>query len=420
MKHQHVIVRLIFGLTFIFSGFVKIIDPVGTGLVIQEYLNLSHLDFLSFMRVFIGIALSLLEFLVGVAILMRMRMREASTVALIMTIFFTILTFFLNLFDPIQDCGCFGEAASLTHGETFFKNLLLLICIIPIFRHRKKFRRDSSPFAEWLFISTYGVIAIVFSLISYIRMPVVEFSDFKTGTDIAVQLSEASESKEFETIFVYEKNGNREEFSLDNLPDTTWTYIESIDMSAEDNRAPFEFYVTNAQGEYITDTLITVDSPILMCSIYDLDEYYTPERWMELKMLREKVESLGGELWILTASSPDMVKGVLGQDVEVMFKIGYTDYKTVIAVQRSNGGYLYINNAFIVKKWSRQGLTPDDDLSVLTKDFDLVMIQDVIKQQLIYEISIVVLMFSIAIIRYFCKIVVMRRLRKSRAENSEL
>ena len=411
MKHQLVIVRLIFGLLFIFSGFVKIIDPVGTGLVIQEYLNVVHLDFLSFASVIIGVALSLLEFMVGVAILMRMRMRVAASIGLWMTVFFTITTLLLLIFDPIQDCGCFGEAASLTHGETFFKNLVLLGCIIPIYINRNNFRRASSVFAEWMFISIYGVIVLSLSIVSYVRMPVIEFTDFKMGADIASQMVDSVDNGDFNTVFVYEKDGERREFSIDELPDTTWTYVESVDMSMERDDLPFEFHVTNAHGEYITDTLITVDKPLVICSIYDIDRFYTPKRWMAVNMLKERVESQGGELWLLVATTPEHLQEVLGADVMERFEVGYTDYKTAIAVQRSNGGYLYINNAFIVKKWSRQGLQADADLSVISQDFDKVMIRDIIKQQLIYEISIVVLFLSIIAIRYLCKVVAIRRLK---------
>jgi uncharacterized membrane protein YphA (DoxX/SURF4 family) len=415
MKHQMVILRLIFGLTFIFSGFVKMIDPIGTALVIHEYLNAAHLQFFSFMEVHSGIALSIMEFLVGVAILMRMRMKEASWVGLVMTVFFTIVTLLLLIFDPIQDCGCFGQAASLSHEESFIKNIVLLLCIVPIFFKRKEFRRDSSPFVEWLFLSTYGVIALVFSIVSYVRMPVVEYGDFKTGTDIAVKLIEAQQTKSYETLFVYEKDGKKREFGLEELPDTTWTFVEAVDVSESEDEAPFDFYVTNEYGEYITDTLITTEIPILMCSIYDLEEYYTPERWAYLTMLKENVENIGGELWVLVASTPDRVRELLGEDVASAFEFGYTDYKTAISVHRSNGGYLYINSAFIVRKWPRQGII---DISVMESDHDVIMMHNIIKQQLIHQISIVVLLASIAIIRYFCKVIAMRRLRKVRAENS--
>lgn len=422
MKHKYVIFRLIFGLTFVLSGFVKMVDPVGTGLVVQEYFNVIHLQVLSFLSVPCGILLSLLEFIIGVAILMRMRMREASIGALVLQVFFTILSVFLIIFDPIQDCGCFGEAAYLTHGETFFKNIILLICIIPIFLHRKQFRRDSSTFVEWLFLSIYGLMVLFVGIISYIRMPIVEYGDFKTGVDLAVKLTGAQEKADFTVVFIYEKDGERVEFTLENIPDTTWTYVETIEVSDGfyDDSTPFDFHVTNEAGEYISDTLITTDIPLLICSIYDLEKFYTPKRWQDLNEARYEMEEKGGQLWILTASTPEQVREILGENVPENYEIGYTDYKTAIAVHRSNGGYLYINNAFIVKKWSRQGFSPEYDLQVVDKDFDLVMIDDIIKQQLVHEVSIVVILLSIAIIRYFCKVVAMRRLRRARElENQE-
>lgn len=422
MKHKYVIFRLIFGLTFVLSGFVKLVDPVGTGLVVQEYLNVIHLSFLSFLSVPTGILLSLIEFIIGVAILMRMRMREASTGALLLTVFFTIISVFLLIFDPIQDCGCFGEAAYLTHGETLFKNIILLGCIIPIFLHRKHFRRDSSTFVEWLFLSIYGLMALLVGVISYIRMPIIEYGDFRTGVDIAVKLTEAEERGGFVTTFIYEKDGERGEFTLENLPDTTWTYVETIEVSDgfEYDSAPFDFHVTNEEGKYISDTLITTDIPLLMCSIYDLEKFYSPKRWQALNEARGAIEEKGGQLWILTASTPEQIREILGENVPENYEIGYTDYKTAIAVHRSNGGYLYINSAFIVRKWSRQGFSPEDDLHVVDRDFDLVMINDIIKQQLVHEVSIVVILLSIAIIRYLCKVVAMRRLRRARElENQE-
>ena len=157
-----------------------------------------------------------------------------------------------------------------------------------------------------------------------------------------------------------------------------------------------------------------------MCSIYNLDKFYTEQRWMDINILKQGVEEIGGELWILVASTPERVSELLGEDALSTFEFGYTDYKTAIAVHRSNGGYLYINSAFIIKKWSRQGLPSDGDITVMEKDYDVMMIHDIIKQQLITYVSIVVLLVSILVIRYLCKVVAMRRLRSIReSENQE-
>ena len=420
MRYQWVLFRIIFGLTFVLSGIVKLIDPTGTSLIVQEYFNALHLGSLSFLCTPFGILLSLVEFITGVAILMRMRMKEAAVSGLVLTVFFTIVSIFLLVFDPIKDCGCFGQAVTLTHWETFIKNVVLLVCIIPIFIQRGKFRRDSSVLVEWLFLSIYALLAFVLSMGSLVRMPIVEFGDFRTGADLAIKLSESAENDQFETVCIYERDGERGEFTLDNLPDTTWSYIETVDKSKVQEGTPFDFYVVDGAGNHITDSLIFTDAPVVICSVYDVAKFYNSKRWSELNIVRQSVEERGGVFWILASSTPDEIKSIFGESVEELFRIGYTDYKTAIAVNRSNGGYLYLHNAFVVKKWSRQGLDPEDELQVMEQDSDIVMIRGIIKQQLITYVSIVVLLVSILVIRYLCKVVAMRRLRSIReSENQE-
>ena len=165
------ILRLLFGVTFILSGFFKLTDPVGTGLIVEEYLNALGLGFLRFADVPFGMVLSLVEFLIGIAVLMCVRMRVASTAGMVMTVFFTVLTFFMAVFDGIQECGCFGQAVHLTMWETFFKNVVLLVCIVPVFLFRKKFKPVAPVAAEWAFLGTYGLLALLCAVYSYINIP---------------------------------------------------------------------------------------------------------------------------------------------------------------------------------------------------------------------------------------------------------
>jgi hypothetical protein len=193
-----------------------------------------------------------------------------------------------------------------------------------------------------------------------------------------------------------------------------------VDKSKVQGDTPFDFYVVDGAGNHITDSLIFTDTPVVICSVYDVAKFYNARRWSELNIVRQNVEERGGVFWILASSTPDEIKSIFGEGVEELFRIGYTDYKTAIAVNRSNGGYLYLHNAFVVKKWSRQGLDPEDELQVMGQDSDIVMIRGIIKQQLITYVSIVVLLVSILVIRYLCKVVAMRRLRSIReSENQE-
>ena len=138
MRYLLIFFRLTVGLVLLFSGTSKLIDPVGTSLVVKEYLAAMHLGFVSGASGLFGVLLSLVEFVTGLALVMRMRMKIASSVALGLLSFFTLLTFWVWLFSPIEDCWCFGEAIHLTNFQTFLKSIILLIFIIPIFLKKKQ------------------------------------------------------------------------------------------------------------------------------------------------------------------------------------------------------------------------------------------------------------------------------------------
>lgn len=417
------ILRFIFGFIFILSGGIKLIDPIGTSLVVEEYLKAAHISFLSPMSTFMGITLSLLEFCVGVATLMKIRIKEASIVGLIMMIGFTLISIILLIFDPIESCGCFGQAMPLTHTQTFVKNIILLICIIPIYIKRDSLNHQASKCAQWIFISIYATIALTISIISLVRMPIIEFGNFSPGTDLSIKLSESQEMQqsysksEFE--FIYEKDENKQSFTLDNLPDSTWTFVESVEHSEKRSSGKdklFEFYITDISGEAITESLINKESPLLIVSIHDFEDYYTPSRWTELALLKEEVINKGGDLWILTSATPDMILSTLGYSPFDEINFGFIDYKTAITLHRSNGGYLYIRSGFVVDKWSRRGFSKNK-LSVIEKDFDIVMMHYVTKRQLTYLLSIVVIILSIIIIGKVSDYIASKRMAKIRASS---
>src|SRR5574344_441029 len=398
------ILRFIFGIVFILSGFFKLTDPVGTGLIVKEYLNAMHFNFLSFGAVYFGMALSLLEFLVGMAVFMKMRIRVASFFGLIMTAFFTFVTLILVIFNPIQDCGCFGEAIHLSNMQSFIKNLVLLACIVPIYIFRKSFRRVASIPAEWIFLGIYGVAALLLSSYSLVKMPVVEFGNFRVGSDISVKMDDASQNLEFETLFIYEKEGVQKEFSLDNLPDSTWTFIDSKDASKKikDTRAPFDFSVMDKDGNYVTNKILFSDKAVIAVIVTDLDGFLESKASDNLFSLSKSVNSSGGVFLLITSESPYTVsESGIGDSI----KVAFSDYKTVISMHRSNGGVIYINDAIVVKKWAKGNLSPKGASRIIKEDADMVMSKDIIKQQLIWEISIVVIFLSIIMMRYICGMV---------------
>ena len=223
--------RFLLAASFIFSGFVKAVDPLGFQYKIQDYLAAFGMAswFPSFFPLLGGIVLSSVEFFIGISLFFGTRRTIASSLALMLMIFMTPLTLYLALFDPVSDCGCFGDAWVLTNWETFGKNVVLLLAAAGTFRYRKMVFRFISVKMEWL-VSLYTLF-FVFTLSFYClnRLPVLDFRPYKIGKNISegMTIPDGAKPSVYESIFVLEKNGEKKEFTLDNYPDSTWTFVDT-------------------------------------------------------------------------------------------------------------------------------------------------------------------------------------------------
>ena len=270
-KHIHIIqqiganvCRFLLAAAFIFSGFAKSVDPLGSQYKIQDYLSAFGMAswFPSLFPLLGGISLSAIEFSVGIFLFFGVRRSVASTLALILMIFMTPLTLYLALFNPVSDCGCFGDAWVLTNWETFGKNVILLIAAVIVFKERKLLIRFVSQKMEWL-VSLYTLF-FVFTLSFYCldRLPVLDFRPYKIGKNIpeGMTIPEGAKSSVYESIFTLEKDGRKKEFTLENYPDSTWKFIDTRTVLKEKGYEPpihdFSMLELNT-GDDITDDVLT-------------------------------------------------------------------------------------------------------------------------------------------------------------------
>ncbi len=256
--------RLIIAGVFVFSGAVKAIDPMGMAYKLDAYL--AHFGVLLpsdiFTQVF-AIALATLEFVLGAHLLLGMRPRTTLSGIFFLLLAMTGLTTYVYLYNPVPDCGCFGDAVVLTNGETLAKNIVLLAMTLWLMRFGLKPVRLISERSQWL-TSLYSLIFIVMLGIYSLRMlPPIDFLPYKVGADI----SEAMLG-EYESVFVYEKNGVRKTFTAENLPDSTWTF------SAAETRTLKEPTIPNFQllrdGEDITGEILADTSFVFLLALPDL------------------------------------------------------------------------------------------------------------------------------------------------------
>ncbi len=404
--------RMLFGIIFVLSGFFKLTDPVGTGLIVDEYLRTLHLGFLDFGSVAFGMVLSVTEFLIGIAILMCVRMRVAAVAGLVMMLFFTVLTFFLAVRGGIEECGCFGQAIHLTMWETFFKNVALTLCIVPIFTFRKKFRPVAPVPAEWAFLATYGALALICVLYSYFNIPLVEYGNFRVGTNLSAKLDKITDNDNFETLFLYERDGQQELFDLEHLPDSTWTYVSTESRYRGDERdLLFDMTLSDSDGEIVTGELVNSEVPVFLFVVLEPGRLDSPY-WSKVAESMDSVAFYGGIARVAVPVMDPVMDSVAVRYPDVGRVMVYGDIKTLISMSRSNGGVMLIHNGIVVKKWSWWRFSPDDVRRTFMMDTEEVTARETIAQRLFYESSIVLLFLIIIIFRYVCGIIYGRKYGK--------
>lgn len=407
MKFLRAICRFTFGILFVFSGFLKGIDPIGNALKIKEYLGAFHLGFMDFLSIPGGILLSAAEFLVGVAILKGLRIRLFSRIALWFISFFTLLTLMIALFNPVEDCGCFGEALHLSNKATFIKNLFLLAAALVVYLQRKEFKPIASPKVEWGYLAAYGILIMVLQGYSLRNLPQIDFGIYKPGTDL-VSSQQINQEREYETTFIYSKGGREQTFTLDNIPDSTWTFVDAVSHlkggATEDKSVDFSFM--DSEGNAVGNEIVKSSGPVFFISIYNaraLGER-AAGRMMELA---DTLNAHGLKLYIISANTVEETQALFERyaALEGMgYEILYADYKAVISFNRSSGGLTYVDNGVIVKKWARGNYPMKSMEKLLTQDPEIITATAQIDERLFAEISLFIILFLIVIIRFFSKI----------------
>ncbi|MFW6044045.1 MAG: BT_3928 family protein, partial [Marinilabiliaceae bacterium] len=347
-----------------FSGFVKAVDPVGGAVKFDDYFQAFQMDWLMSLSMPFSIALATLEFLIGIFLVLNLFPKRTTVVAFVFMVFFTILTLGLAIFNPVSDCGCFGDAITLTNWQTFWKNIIILIFATTLFVLR---REVTSPFSytrqtvcSLLMLLYIGGIAWY----SLQHLPLLDFRPYSTGTHIPSDMSipEDAPEPEYKTTFIMEKDGERKEFTEDDYPyeDSTWVFIDSkTEEISEGYQPPIQdFVLQHPERGDITDELMDRKTPLFLVISPKL-EGITEDQAMKLAEFQQSCQEYDHELYIATSSSTNKIESFNAQTpVEFSFLSGdETNLKTIV---RSNPGMLLIINGTIAGKWHYNDLPPTD------------------------------------------------------------
>jgi hypothetical protein len=344
--------RIVLGTVFIFSGVVKAIDPLGSAYKFHDYFQAFHIGFLDTLSLALSILLCSAEFLAGFSVLTGLRQKYGIVLVLILMLIFTPITLVLALTNPVSDCGCFGDAIHLTNWQTFGKNIILIVPAIFLFIQRKQITSLFRPLTELMILLITLVIFILFSLYNLKYLPVVDFLPYKTGVKIAEKMviPEGARPDEYSTTFVYERNGEKKEFTLDNYPanDTTWKFVDQKSVLVRKGYEPpiHDFIITTTEGEDITQRILSHPGYTLLMISRKLADAKSKLLTEGFNLGRECSEN-GIDFYILSASGTDELRAYLNG-----LKFCSVDETTLKTMVRSNPGYLLLKNGTIIGKWS--------------------------------------------------------------------
>lgn len=356
MKLLTKILRVFTGLIFIFSGFVKGVDPLGTSYKITDYFLFLGAGSWDTLSLGLSVILCTAEFITGIMLLSGAFIKTASWMAMIFMLAFTPLTLYLAIFNPISDCGCFGDAIHLSNWQTFFKNVIIFAIVIFLFIRRKDQGWSLTRRASAATVTVFTLLFWLFTALNIINLPLIDFRPYKTGTDInkAMTVPPGAPADKYDIRFIYEKNGEQKLFTINDYPanDTTWKFVDQKSVLISKGYVPpvHDFSLVTSDGlditgEVLSDpgyTLLMVTGKVEKAAVMNLVKGFR---------IAEKASVNNVKFYSLTASSKKNAAPLAAR-----YPVLYCDEVTLKTVIRANPGFVLLHHGIVLAKWSVMSL----------------------------------------------------------------
>ena len=374
MKALAIIARILLGATFIYSGFVKGIDPWGSTYKFIDYFTAFNMSWMQPVAFTLAVVQNVVEFLIGVTLVLGLRMKETGWGVLLFMAFYTVLTFILALTNPVSDCGCFGDALILTNWQTFYKNLVLMALAVVVFSYRKKYLPAYSPVGEWIWVAMITAVMVGITINCYNHLPWIDFRPYHIGADIpqGMIVPEGEPADEFASTFLYEKDGVVKEFTEQNYPwdDTTWVWKETKTVLLKKGYTPpiHDFSITTMEGDDITDDVLAYEGYTFLLVAHRMDKS-NRQGLDKASDIADFCKEHGHRFYCLTASPQseiEQLKSTLG----LKYDFCLTDEITLKTIVRANPGLVLIQNGTVVDKWHYNDM-PDASMKPNLLSFSL-------------------------------------------------
>ena len=349
--------RVLVGVLFILSGFIKANDTIGFSYKLVEYFEVFHMPFLESYAIPFAMVICIFEIIVGVALLAGAYSKLNAWLLLLMIIFFTLLTGYSAITNKVTDCGCFGDAIKLKPVQSFIKDLVLLVFIGFIFIGHHHIRPLFNKSIQTIGLGISLLVTTAFTLYTFMFLPKIDFLPYKVGNNIKSLMTYPAnaERDSFEMIFIYEKEGRQIEIGMNQLNtiDETYTFKDRKDklIKAGFKLPIFDFKLYNDASIEYTDSLLadTVNFKLL---IVQLDIKQSRKGTAEaLADLTTPFIAQGNQVWGLTSTSHDIVE-LYRHEYHLMYDYYMMDPTPLKSIVRSNPGVVLLKGNTVVKKWS--------------------------------------------------------------------
>lgn len=367
--------RILVGLLFIFSGLIKLNDPLGFSYKLEEYFEVFHMVFLNPLSVFISITVCALEVILGLFLLTGFYAKKVAWGLLLLIVFFTFLTFYSAAFDVVKTCGCFGDAIPLTPWQSFSKDLILVVLIVYIFINKNEIKSISTQKNT---VKTTSIIIIalpiLFGLYSYIYLPILDFLPYKEGVNIieSMKIPEGAPQDEFEIIYTLKNKNTGEKKEINDkdyiatkiYADTNWVLESSSEPKLiKEGYQPKikDLNVFDSQGVTYTEEIF--DNPYynLVAVGWKLDKTNKKALGDINALAINAKENFNTRSVFLTSNSPKDAE-VLVKELKLLPDVFFADAVPLKSMVRSNPGLMLLKDGVVIKKWPSTALPSYDDL----------------------------------------------------------
>jgi len=350
MKTVRTMFRIIVGIVFIFSGFVKGIDPLGTVYRMQDYFLAFGTSWANDFALPLTIFLCVVEFILGISLLFNLWIRKTAWVLLPMLTYFTVLTFFDAFYNLVSDCGCFGDAIKMTNTETFIKNIVLMAMVVPIFLWRKKYKSALKPVGDVVVLLLFTIAFTGLSLYCLWHLPIIDFRGWKTGAKINVI---SDKPVKFYVTYKNRFTGEKEEFLTPNYPwnDSTWLadWIFESQRVEDPNKDDMSIMIEDSLGNDLARDFLDIPDYHFFVVAYSLEEA-DRQALTGLQPFADAVSEAGYSIIVLTGTLQDEIARI---KAETGLRIEFYNSDDVVlkSMIRSNPGLILLKDGVVIKKW---------------------------------------------------------------------